>query len=164
MNLEKVIFEIIESMAGSIHEGFKGSISGGHDTIKVGSFKVLRYAELIEKNFGKSQLQTVVAILHELMVARAIEKKNYASIDFYLSEQAATVVLITAIEILINSKGWFSFSGKNNYRNFEENGYQISFLGEDYTSWEFSALGMSFVSITQRAELSAQLQQLTPVA
>ncbi|TWX45747.1 hypothetical protein [Colwellia hornerae] len=164
MDLEKVMLEIIESMAGSIHEGFKGAISGGHDTIKIGSFKVMRYAEVIEKNFGKSQLKPIVAILHELMVARAIEKKNYASIDFYLSEQAATVVLITAIEILINSKGWFSFSGKNNYRNFEENGYQISFLGDDYTSWEFSALEASFVSITKSAELNAQIQHLNPVA
>lgn len=160
MNLENIIFEIIESMAGSIHKGFQGAVSDGYNTINISSYKAMRYAEILEHSFGKSQLTPILAILKNLMVARAIEKDSFTSIYFYLSEQAATLALITSLEILLNSKGWFSFSGRENYRIFEESGYQVSFLGEDYSSWEFSALGADFVSVTYFAEISAQLQHL----
>ena len=164
MNIEDVTQEIIEAMAGSIHEGFKGAIGAGKDTAKIGSFKVIKFTEILHQNFGSSKLKHLISLLKELMVARAFEKKNYSSIDFYLSEQTATLALISSIEIFLNSKGFFKFSGKRDYSEFEQDGFQVSFLGSDKTSWEFGVLGADFLSVTKDCELKAQLHGINPVS
>lgn len=158
MNLVTVLPEILKPISESILEGFYGSKPNGKDTVKIGALKVITFVELLNKYFGENGLREVIPMLEETMISSAIQKNEFPNLPTYLSIQSASIILISAVEIFLEAKGFFSFSGKKAYRDFLKNGFYISFVGENMETWEYSILNNSFSSVVRESEIMAELR------